>query len=872
MARINLGKVVPEKGVDYYTAEEKAELKQELEQDVNARIDANAAAIATNTTNIEANADDIEALESAVATNTSNIATNTNSISTINSALTTIRQNIQTNASNIAENERDIGTLNEEQDVQDTNIQNNTNAIQGLRTDVNANIVDIDAIKSEQLTQNTNIQHNTSDIATNTTNIAANTRNIGTVTVQAQANTDEINNLKNVVIPGINQEQTTQNGRIQTNEQDIADIKSEQLIQNSNIQQNTADIATLEAKHNEEVAELQAKIEELKAKNEEQDSLIPTGDASGSDITLSDSARYKFKKIVPGGKSEQETFTGKNKFYIPNTNSRAINGVTINYNSNNSKVIVNGTATGTISDSFSIEPIVLEAGTYTASIIGLNVISTNADRIFLKNNDTSDIIVNSIKDATPQTFTLTETTNVVPVFIVASGSVYSNKEIKVQIEEGSTATEYEKYVGGQPAPNPDYECPNKNVGDNINIFDITKRLLGVIDDSGDLVIDGTTRKFYEDDFEENTQYTLSGYVKSPSGTVRFKLVYTDESSTDLVLYNNTNEYKYMTFTTPQNKTLDYISMDYGNTGKMYIKNGELKLEKGTEATPYSPYNCGNVEVKVENKNLAVINDGTFRNTQLIKAIPVKQGENITAILNFNSNYSDTLNIRIYGSNDLSNLLQTIGNVNQKNTDKIVSGISNFDGYVGITTDYGYTTISVNKLFVGKGQYTLDDYVPHEEQTAIFPLEEGQRLHKDDAIRNKIVQKRGTRVLNGSENWQSSGDGNNTYRFALAVTEFASGKEGYCNRNKWVTSGVSSDEQLVGIISSTLYFRINKAIISSLEGSNSLAKFKTWLATNNVIIETELIEPLEIPFTQAQRTAKAQIDELKTSILSLGGNV
>ena len=50
MARINLGKVVPEKGVDYYTDEEKAEFKAEIEEDVTAlgeTVTAQGTAIAT---------------------------------------------------------------------------------------------------------------------------------------------------------------------------------------------------------------------------------------------------------------------------------------------------------------------------------------------------------------------------------------------------------------------------------------------------------------------------------------------------------------------------------------------------------------------------------------------------------------------------------------------------------------------------------------------------------------------------------------------------------------------------------------------------------------------------------------------------------
>ena len=491
---------------------------------------------------------------------------------TFNSAISRLEGLISGLDTRMTTAEEDIDTLeNDVSDIKTEQTQQNTN-IQTNRTNIATNTQDIANIKAEQITQNNRIQINETDIST------------------------------------IKQEQTTQNTKIQKNETDIATnkasietIQAEQVEQNENIQENADSIAELEQKHDTEVAELNEKIADLQEQVDMAGDLIPTGDESGSDITVNDSAWYRFKKVAIEGKSEQETRNGynkinlnnlsnqsknginltvnkeegsitlngtstsatnfeillneiipignivsmgannsesnsgvyvrlmsstgtetsnirlnsanekkeniilsddvksiyirilssiqlsnfkiypqlelgaslhdfeiygvspspeyespiqnvtgnikvkvenKNKYYSPTTGNKTINNVTLNYENNSSEITINGTATATISDSFSIKPISLEAGTYTASIKGLNVISSNADRIFLKNNDTSNIIVNSIKDVTPQTFTLTETTNVVPVFIIASGSSYSNKIIQIQIEEGSTATEY----------------------------------------------------------------------------------------------------------------------------------------------------------------------------------------------------------------------------------------------------------------------------------------------------------------------------------------------------------------------------------------------------------------------------------------------
>lgn len=150
----------------------------------------------------------------------------------------------------------------------------------------------------------------------------------------------------------------------------------------------------------------------------------------------------------------------------------------------------------------------------------------------------------------------------------------------VQVEEGTVATPYVPYNS----------LEIKDIGENL--FDINKRLQGTINSEGDLEISRNVNKFYEYDFKENTQYTFSAYVKNENenkGNVRFKIVYKDGTENGEVLLNRTTIYEYITYTSALNKTIDYIAINYGSGGIMYIKNGELQIEEGTQATPYKPY-------------------------------------------------------------------------------------------------------------------------------------------------------------------------------------------------------------------------------------------------------------------------------------------
>lgn len=186
----------------------------------------------TQDTNIQTNADDIDALETRMNTAESNIQTNT---STIVANKTDIEGKLSTEITNRESADTELGGR----------ITTNANNITSLGNRVTTNEGDIAGIKAEQLTQNTNISTNTSTIATNKADIEGklntaktelenvDTALSGRITTNANAITE---------IQGVN---TTQNGRLDDIESDIADIKTEQGTQNTNITSNATSITNL---------------------------------------------------------------------------------------------------------------------------------------------------------------------------------------------------------------------------------------------------------------------------------------------------------------------------------------------------------------------------------------------------------------------------------------------------------------------------------------------------------------------------------------------------------------------------------------------------------------------------------------------------
>ena len=87
-----------------------------------------------------------------------------------------------------------------------------------------------------------------------------------------------------------------------------------------------ADLEENDIEQDKQLAELQQEYTELK---ENLDNILPSGQASGEDITINDSAKYPCVVEVEGN-SWQETRTGKNKFDCKNANIKANSYINVN--------------------------------------------------------------------------------------------------------------------------------------------------------------------------------------------------------------------------------------------------------------------------------------------------------------------------------------------------------------------------------------------------------------------------------------------------------------------------------------------------------------------------------------------------------------
>lgn len=90
-------------------------------------------------------------------------------------------------------------------------------------------------------------------------------------------------------------------------------------------------------------------------------------------------------------------------------------------------------------------------------------------------------------------------------------------------------------------------------------------------------------------FKANTQYAFSGWVKNnvTGGAVRFRIVYTDNSVTDIVQNNDTGTMIYRYNVSAAGKTISKLQIYYGASGEATYK--QFMVEESNVIHDYEPY-------------------------------------------------------------------------------------------------------------------------------------------------------------------------------------------------------------------------------------------------------------------------------------------
>ncbi len=323
----------------------------------------------------------------------------------------------------------------------------------------------------------------------------------------------------------------------------------------------------------------------------------------------------RLKEVKISGNSRQKvTEQGKNYFTGNKIGNGAAIGIT--YNCNNSILNFNGTTSSSGNIFLDIfTGVRLPAGTYTWTI---KVNSGTFERnngdfaIYLRNSENyingsytnSGILGNNLDSENRMkslTFTIEEDTDIyVKMFANQSNIVFNNLELYVQIEKGSSYTEFEQFTPNSPSSKYLSEVECSGDSGNINVEMCNKNLYKGAQEfitSGGVSDSNVFYMFVE----ENTDYTISITKSRVNGTtISNDVIYL---ISDIIFYNNDTKLseiknsfvnlpsgsisKSYNFTTPKdcNKIKIYTHNNNGDNNQNTLVTN-IQLEKGNNATDY----------------------------------------------------------------------------------------------------------------------------------------------------------------------------------------------------------------------------------------------------------------------------------------------
>lgn len=640
---------------------------------------------------------------------------------------------------------------------------------------------------------------------------------------------------------------------------DISDAKKEQSLK--------------DAEQDNKIIELQnekAELEkELKEAQEDFYQNSIRGQASGEYIHVEDSSGARCK-IGISGNHEQETRNGKNKIEITKTTT-TVNGCT--------HTIKDGTDTlsGTSSTNWAnliIYSFVGDGKTYTLSgspSTSKNIFISAHDNVQKKDLATS-------KNGSTGTFVATSGNSIDIIICVAPNLTLANELFKPQLEEGSTATEWEQY-GASPSPN--YLSEIKTVGDNVNLFPGWES--GTVDvTSGEKRADPWYIRCK--DFIPIVYGVF--YTISQINSVNFNSI-----NCSIRLYDKDKKYlgsqyvgdilkQSLTFTV-NNLNVKYI-IPTATNGKTVPQNAktDIKLEKGTVATSYSSHGQGNVKITKYNKNLAqdvkYTNQKNKYNGIIIATYTLKKGQKY-----YFSFDTDNSGLQVYRQTEkelgLKNASAYSFTCDGKRKTFSAVAIENKTIRASIIirlSDSSDTVISLSNFMIST--YEDATYEENQEQTYIMPTQ-AEMLVNDylDYDNEEEVHVWGKKILTGDEGWRmpSSNDTNAVFT-NLSNTDFCDFKSDtdvqYCNyfKYKGIAQGFADAlNKGVGIYS---FYSVNKYeyIVAPKAIASSVNEWKVWLksqydAGTPVMIYYKLQTPTRLKFTNEQKAVAKELNNART---------
>lgn len=571
-------------------------------------------------------------------------------------------------------------------------------------------------------------------------------------------------------------------------------------------------------------------------------------------------------KLKLKGGHKQETRRGYN-FWKPFT-SQTKNGVTLTVKDDGSYVL-SGTATQTTS--FYVNGLNYDAADYTIALFNSTAISNEGFYVQVEHENgllkQAFLTTNTIKSGT--TGKVNALSIVIPADLTLNNFTFKPMLLK-GIYTANTMLRFEQY-GMMPSTN--YPSEIETVGSNVQLFDKdnVNKLNGVPDVSS--ITSNTVAKSFYVQAKPNTTYTVSRKIigsRFVVGTTA-NLPAVGETIIDRKV---NNEGSSITLTTSKNVNYLVVYYLYNSSENEEEILDNIKIEKGSVATPYSSCGMGSAEVDVVNKTLLNIAN-TEETTKGGITYSIKNG-----ILKLNGTATASFDIQLS-----KNIKRKKGKYTHSSS-YIQSGLYiSFDnlGYTMISSTVGNkktfeitkdTTYKTYFIWIDKGTVlsnveiklqlevgdTATDFVEHQSQTAIMPVQ--QEMLQGDYIEDVEHHEWGKLVLKGDEGWEIASTNphqdKTTYFQTRRFDNLLKTEEIISN---YFTKKKLWEEDVEGTVCApssaySLRMRVNKTIASTSSKLNAYLKAR-YDANDPIVIYYKLANAIDLELTEAQKAVREQ---------------
>ena len=322
-----------------------------------------------------------------------------------------------------------------------------------------------------------------------------------------------------------------------------------------------------------------------------------TGTATGNPITISlGEDEGAIDSFQLDGDTFQQSYTGSNLYEAKPYSSATQQGIKMTIKEGYI-FECSGTATTTYANMANWTNVSLPAGTYTFCID--HELTHNITMRLSFDPDAQDVVIGP--GTTRKTVTVSSPIVAMRPFMDTGGSgAVINETVKLNIVAGSTATDFEPFVGGQPSPSPDYPQQIQTVTgtqtvtvEGKNLFD--KDNYSILNCWPTSVIAHGNNWSIWIPCEPNTTYSVTKMICQPTDHNRFKIATTavepnyDVAVVDAV-YPGTNNTTGQITTGATAKYLMVVlaNTDTAPTTTLSEMLGSVQIEVGS-ATTYAPY-------------------------------------------------------------------------------------------------------------------------------------------------------------------------------------------------------------------------------------------------------------------------------------------